>query len=679
MKKMLFKRVFLIFFLKFTFACDEDVTFKTEVVEEAKVDLLEEERPYETISQEFDSHNIEEAKTAFSLQDQYHVQNIVLKKEESFLSKELYQKQRPQSKDNFVQGYLEGEGSDVFYQVKRRPLDILLVIDNSGSMKKEQRHLSGKLEPLLRFIKDYDWKIAVTTTDVKDACIRKIIQKGDANAKELFLDAVNAGIDGSGVERGVYKAVLALKSSCLDRPWLRDNAHLSILFVSDEDNCSDGTQCEGDDKKAQYLWDYLSSIREPGHNAKVYGLFWHPDDMASLCPTARHKAYAYADLVASSEGRWGSICQDDYKDTLVEMSSHMEETLRSSFTLDKIPKNNKVKVYVDGVLQKKGYVSDKNRLTFHSPPLEGSKIEVKYKYAGRPIKKVFSLSHVPDTKSLKVFVDGSEVDGRFYRIEDNKIHFLSPPKSQKRVLVSYRHKEELPSVFSFNKDLTGFKESLEVRVGETIADFEVRDHEKGVLKIMPPPLDGQRIVLTFKVSEKEQLSYPLAIEAKKDGLMAQDAKTEEKLAFSLVGKNLVFLGEDFYPGREIVVTGENKERSSIITLPHKPYGSLLVADENANLCQEDGLFLEGKNIDLSLCGFDKKTDVYITYRFIKEAYESFYLTLPELDGQISDSYFSVFIDGVETKAFIIDGNVLTLLKPPLEPSRVKVELHYSKL
>ena len=71
-----------------------------------------------------------------------------------------------------------------------RPLDILMVIDNSGSMKEAHENLSTNLKSLLENVKDSDWRIVITTATFTD-CLRAVINKGDNGYQQTFLNTIN--------------------------------------------------------------------------------------------------------------------------------------------------------------------------------------------------------------------------------------------------------------------------------------------------------------------------------------------------------------------------------------------------------------------------------------------------------------------------------------------------------
>lgn len=67
-------------------------------------------------------------------------------------------------------GYSNLQGLDVFQQARRNTVDVLLVVDDSGSMAEEQDKLAASFQRFIDAFQgvDVDWRIAVTTTDVAD-------------------------------------------------------------------------------------------------------------------------------------------------------------------------------------------------------------------------------------------------------------------------------------------------------------------------------------------------------------------------------------------------------------------------------------------------------------------------------------------------------------------------------
>ena len=270
-------------------------------------------------------------------------------------------------------------------------LDILLVIDNSGSMADPQQKLATNLEPLLEYIGDSDWQIAITSSDTLDGTIKII----DKDKKEEFYNAVNGvGIKGIGDEAVLWKAIQALKGNqlpnndlgledtqahpnwvdCMNRNpticpyfpaknqwqhfentdrgclcrvmhkpsteinhcqkrerWLRDGSTLAILLVTDEDHqCHDRVfGCTIND-----FYFYLKSIREPHATARVYGLLSYATSGNGIVP-GNKRFINWRD--PSGEPLFehlASIDDQDYTETLRKISEIIALSIKNSFTLE---------------------------------------------------------------------------------------------------------------------------------------------------------------------------------------------------------------------------------------------------------------------------------------------------------------------------------------------------------
>ncbi|RYZ48847.1 MAG: VWA domain-containing protein, partial [Proteobacteria bacterium] len=163
-------------------------------------------------------------------------QSLIMDNNTSASETAFTQLDRPTITDLFAQSSDLRSVSESFQQNSSASgaLDLLLVIDNSGSMAEEQVNLSDKLSPLLSFVQNSDWRIGVVTTDPKDGCLRNLISKTDQNAMASFASAVQPGIKGSGNERGIQQAVAGLKGECnTSGSWLRNQSTVGVLIVSD--------------------------------------------------------------------------------------------------------------------------------------------------------------------------------------------------------------------------------------------------------------------------------------------------------------------------------------------------------------------------------------------------------------------------------------------------------------
>ena len=134
-------------------------------------------------------------------------------------------------------GVIEEWFIDSWEQEEIPVLDILWVIDNSGSMNSHQSNLATNIS---YFMNDFillgvDFNMAVITTDRHEFSL--IITDQDTNAVSLLAQAVVTGTYGSGIERGIQMAYESLSDSNyagVGGNFLRQDAKLVVIFVSDE-------------------------------------------------------------------------------------------------------------------------------------------------------------------------------------------------------------------------------------------------------------------------------------------------------------------------------------------------------------------------------------------------------------------------------------------------------------
>ena len=163
---------------------------------------------------------------------------------------------------------------DAYTQLPVRKVDILWVVDSSGSMAPKQARLAsnfqGFINQLVTANPPIDFHIAVTSTDTDDAMARGKLRSWTlgpttenyisctpmqgggvtcntgpnlATAVQAFGQMSAVGIGGSAAERGLYAAYLALTeptnitTAVFDR-FIRQDAALYVVIVSDEDDAS---------------------------------------------------------------------------------------------------------------------------------------------------------------------------------------------------------------------------------------------------------------------------------------------------------------------------------------------------------------------------------------------------------------------------------------------------------
>ena len=245
---------------------------------------------------------------------------------------------------------------DRFKQQESQPpqVDILIVIDNSGSMNEEQQNLSDKLVALISELKYVDWQINVITTDSNCQRLPDLpITPETVGMDAIFRDAVREGTSGNASERGMQESMDHIEGDCTqDQPWLREEANLAVLVVSDED----------EDRSSRYfnkLEDWLLDLEMQnyfaGENLIFYGIIWHPD---KLCPTGQSEGNLYAEAIEATGGLWGSICDSDYSKTLNAISADIRLNLQLEFFLRYKPIITTITIDLDGKIYNNAWTLD---------------------------------------------------------------------------------------------------------------------------------------------------------------------------------------------------------------------------------------------------------------------------------------------------------------------------------
>lgn len=198
-------------------------------------------------------------------------------------------------------------------------MDIIFVVDDSGSMKEEQTNLASNFPNFVKVLEGFktksgsklDYRLAVTTTgrDIsytieapgfpvalppqsekgdngafRNNCgsPKRWVDKADGNVAGTFSCLAKTGTSGPSIEMPLYALKLALNDRMNDgtnKGFLRDDALLAIVVLTDEDDCS----------------------REDD-NFKI------ANDVCSTMPNTKPVAEyaAMLDVAAKGPGRWAS-------------------------------------------------------------------------------------------------------------------------------------------------------------------------------------------------------------------------------------------------------------------------------------------------------------------------------------------------------------------------------------
>lgn len=257
---------------------------------------------------------------------------------------------------------------EIFKQPDVQAVDVLWVVDNSGSMSSVVETLGEKFES---FIESFaalgiDYQIGVTSTDMDDPSHQgrllgtdTIISPADADPVATFVQTTDLGFNGSADEKGLDAAYAALTEPLLSTTsdgLIRDDAMLAVVVISDEDDSSS----IGHSSFSSWLNSYKG---DPAHTS-FSGVIGDPDNWPIGCtssgfpPVTATAGIQYEKAINATGGIWESICDDDFNSVLSYLA-YGASGLLYDFPLSKTPSSVfDIVVTVDGVVQDMGALKD---------------------------------------------------------------------------------------------------------------------------------------------------------------------------------------------------------------------------------------------------------------------------------------------------------------------------------
>lgn len=221
-------------------------------------------------------------------------------------------------------------------RVENRKLDILMVIDDSKSMRTHRDDLAANLSHLFNYegLANSDWRIGIISS-ARDSLLRQPFITAD-NREQEFAKLVKNPDSGhssdSDVERVLYNASRALQGNA-GRNWLRNNSIAVVLIVTNEDHRQCDQEAESCSDEAAYslqnFYEELRNLRRPQVTAKIYGILSDDED----------RRVNFLSPIVVEGGNNGLIFTswkplgEDYSEVLRDISKSVADTVQSTFTL----------------------------------------------------------------------------------------------------------------------------------------------------------------------------------------------------------------------------------------------------------------------------------------------------------------------------------------------------------
>lgn len=312
-------------------------------------------------------------------------------------------------------GESRSERTDRFVQKSQAQVDVLFVVDNSGSMQDEQQNLGQNLAAFLSHAQatGVDYHIAVTTTGLESsksnwsACpggadggengrffpvngtSPRIITPSTPSAGAVFATNTNVGVchwNEQGLE-GMYRALSAPLVYSVDDPttaqsldgnagFLREEARLAVIAISDEEDFS---------PRAVSFYETFLKALKGGDLSRVLFSAVVTTEETGRCSGGSSAGSRYMQLARDTGGVVESICTPDWARSLERLSESTFGLNRSFKLGEPLEDPARLSVRVDGVEVKTGWTYDAGTHSVlfapEAVPAPGAIVEITYPVA----------------------------------------------------------------------------------------------------------------------------------------------------------------------------------------------------------------------------------------------------------------------------------------------------------
>jgi hypothetical protein len=287
--------------------------------------------------------------------------------------------------------------------VANNNVDILWVIDNSGSMLTKQQNLANGFDSFASVFvnKGFNFNMAIVTTDTRATGlggqagefqgIPTVITPSTANFANTFKANVVVGSFGDPNAKALDAINLSLSTALLNGAntgFLRESAHLAVIILSDADD-NDSTATVASTKaflsalKPQ-KFDVISRTYKDNYTVSAVVVDTSNAGNA-VCPAPFEDGVKFKQIASDTNGSIASICEADFSSGLDSISQRIAEAI-TEIPLSQAPQVATISVTFNGSTVPQGsthgwsYSSGRNSISFHGNyiPQDNTVIAINY-------------------------------------------------------------------------------------------------------------------------------------------------------------------------------------------------------------------------------------------------------------------------------------------------------------
>jgi len=278
----------------------------------------------------------------------------------------------------YIEVEIEGDVGEIWIDSFMQPntvdgIDILWVIDTSGSMHRFDAQLLLGIETMLAALPATSWRLAMTSNDPMSAVLENqfpLVPGDDIFDAEAMYTAMGRG----GREEGFDSVYEYYINNPYASTWMRIDAGLLVVFVSDEQEQSDDHFID--------VPDFVNWYRSLRGGSVFIASIINLDATETVCLTAPNPTDVgtrYMDATAAFSGNIIDICADDWTAGVADAAASLEP--HESWELTKTPIIDSIVVFINGSPDFSWvYSSTDNTIYFTVIPAGSSLVEIGYRY-----------------------------------------------------------------------------------------------------------------------------------------------------------------------------------------------------------------------------------------------------------------------------------------------------------